>query len=60
MKTIENMLNLLERADQLIRLEATGTPEDFAEALGISRSSLFRLLDDLKSMKAPLKLMKGF
>ena len=55
MKTIENILNLLERADQLIRMESTGTPEEFATTLGISRASIFRLLDDFKNMKAPVK-----
>jgi len=32
----------LKRIDALIFMKATGTPEEFAEKLGIKRSNLFR------------------
>ena len=49
MKNLENIQRLIDKADKLIRLEATGTPDEFAVRLGISRASLFRLLEELKN-----------
>ena len=46
-----SLLKYLDRtvqADQLIRLKATGTPQEFARKLNISERSLYRLLDKLK------------
>ena len=37
----------LERIDTLIRLRSTGTPDQMAEKLGISRATLFRWLEQL-------------
>jgi DNA-binding transcriptional regulator LsrR (DeoR family) len=55
MKNLENIQKLIERADRLIRLETTGTPNEFAAKLGISRASLFRLLEELKNIEVPVK-----
>lgn len=52
--TFHEQLQRLKRIDQLIRLKATGTANDLAKRLDISRSSVFRLLDDLKGFGAPI------
>ena len=46
---------LIERIDQLIRLRATGTPKTIARRLEISESSLYRLIDTIKEMGAPVE-----
>ncbi len=38
----------------LIKFRRTGTPEQFAERLGICNSLLYRLLSELKEMGAPI------
>ena len=58
MTNYEEKLHLIERTDQLIRLNATGTASQLANTLGISRVSVFRLLKYLKSMGAPIKYCK--
>jgi len=36
--------------DFLISRKATGTPDEFAEKMGIARSSLFQYLQEMKEM----------
>lgn len=51
------MLKYIERIkamDQLIQMKATGTSEEFAEKLNISRSTLMEYIDVLKQMEAPI------
>jgi len=55
MKNFENMQKLIKRVDKLIHLEATGAPDEFAATLGISRASLFRVLEKLKKIEVPVK-----
>ncbi|MEM1124251.1 MAG: HTH domain-containing protein [Bacteroidota bacterium] len=38
----------LERLDQLIRLKATGTPEELAKRLKVSRSTLYNIFEFIK------------
>jgi predicted DNA-binding transcriptional regulator YafY len=38
----------IKKMNRMIRSGATGTPSEFAEALGISQSHLFRCLHDLE------------
>jgi predicted DNA-binding transcriptional regulator YafY len=45
----------LKRMDDLIRRKATGTPDQFAEKLGISKSMLMINLNELKELGAPIK-----
>jgi predicted DNA-binding transcriptional regulator YafY len=45
----------IERIDQLIRIKGTGTAEQLAEKLGISRRSVFNLLNEMKEKGAPIK-----
>ena len=42
-------INRIEQIDQLIRLKATGTPQELAKRLSISRSTLYNILDFMKS-----------
>ncbi|GAA4278666.1 hypothetical protein [Aquimarina mytili] len=45
----------MERIDQLIRLQATGSPEDFASRLEISKAKLYRIIGVMKKLNAPIK-----
>ena len=58
MKKHSDTQNLIERADRLIRLRATGTSVKFAVTLGISRATLFRLLQYLRETDKPVKYCK--
>jgi DNA-binding transcriptional regulator LsrR (DeoR family) len=48
MKKHSDIQNLIERANRLIHLQATGIAAEFSAQLGISRRTLFRLLDYLR------------
>ncbi|WP_019987854.1 hypothetical protein [Rudanella lutea] len=48
-QTFPQAIALIERIDRLIRQRATGTPEQMAERLGISRSTWFNYLTVLKN-----------
>lgn len=50
-KTIERM----NRLHVLIKEEKTGTPKYLAKQIGISRASLYRLIEEMKSYNAPIK-----
>ncbi len=52
--TFIEKLNLIERLDQLIRLKATGTADDLAEKLRISRRNVYMIMELMKSMDAPI------
>jgi biotin operon repressor len=45
----------LRRMDSLISMMATGTPEEFAEKLGIRRSTLFQSLQEMRNMGVDIK-----
>lgn len=45
----------LERMDNLIRTHSTGTPENFAKLLGISKSMLMINLAEIKRLGGPVK-----
>ncbi len=49
-KTVET----ISRIDQLIRLQATGTPKSLALRLGISKAKLYRIIDLMKQLNAPV------
>lgn len=46
-RRIHEALREIERVDALVRLKATGTPDEMAEKLGISRSTWFEYLNVL-------------
>lgn len=45
----------LRRIDSLISMMATGTPEEFAEKLGLRRSTLFQSLHEMREMGVNIK-----
>jgi hypothetical protein len=51
---IEKYQKMMERIDQFIRLEATGSPNDFANIRGISKSTLYDYLKCLKEIGADI------
>jgi len=53
--TFLEKLDALKRLDQLIRLNATGTPHKLAIKLDISRRSVFDLINLMKAMNAPIE-----
>ena len=48
----------IRKAHQLLLEEKTGTPQDFADKLKISRSQLYNLINQLKEFEAPIKYSK--
>ncbi len=55
MKIIIQHIELLERIDQMIRLQATGSPEELACRLGISKTKLYRIINLMKELNAPVE-----
>jgi predicted DNA-binding transcriptional regulator YafY len=47
--------NLILRLDQMIRLRFRGNADSLSRRLGVSRSTFFRLLDDMRSLNAPIE-----
>jgi predicted transcriptional regulator len=45
----------LRRMDSLISMMSTGTPEEFAEKLGLRRSTLFMSLQEMREMGVDIK-----
>ncbi|MFK7920399.1 MAG: HTH domain-containing protein [Bacteroidia bacterium] len=61
--SLRNNVRLLERLDYLVKLKATGNPASLARRLDMSVSTLYRYLNDLKELGAPIsycKLRKTF
>jgi biotin operon repressor len=45
----------LRRMDLLISMMATGTPEEFAEKMGMKRSTLFESLQEMRAIGVDIK-----
>lgn len=45
----------LQRMDLLIALKATGSPEEFASKMNLSRSTLFETLQEMKGMGVDIR-----
>jgi hypothetical protein len=45
----------LRRMDTLISMMATGTPEEFAEKMGMKRSTLFESLQEMRTIGVDIK-----
>lgn len=54
MRKLIKQIELLERMDQLVRLKATGRPRELARRLNISEATVFRLIDTMKELNAPI------
>ncbi len=48
-------IELIERIDRLIRLQATGSPATLASRLEVSRAKVYRLIDTMKALNAPIE-----
>lgn len=48
----------LQRIDRLIQMKATGTPEEFASKIGISRSTLMEYLSEMKELGGKITYCK--
>jgi biotin operon repressor len=58
MKAFEQ-IERLRRMNQLIKSERTGSPEEFARTLRISRRQLFNYLDEIKSLGVEIGYSKA-
>jgi len=47
-------IELIERLDQLIRFENTGNPKKLSDKLGISEAKLYRVINTMKDLNAPI------
>ena len=47
-------IELVERIDRLIRLNATGTPNQLADRLNLSKRQLYRVIGFMKELEAPI------
>lgn len=54
MRQLTKQIALLERVDQLIRLKATGRPKNLAEKLEVSEATVFRMIETMKELNAPV------
>ncbi len=54
MKQLTRQIALLERVDQLIRMKATGRPKQLAQRLNVSEATVFRIIDTMKALNAPI------
>ncbi|MGW8121803.1 hypothetical protein ACV07N_04015 [Roseivirga echinicomitans] len=52
-------LERIERLHNLIRLKATGPAKECAQRLKISERQLFRILEDMKNLGAPIDYDKA-
>jgi biotin operon repressor len=58
MKVFE-FLDKMSVFNRLVEQERTGTPEEFAERLGISRSALYDLIDELRSRDVDVRYSRA-
>ncbi len=54
MTKLTKQIELMERLDQLIRLKGTGRPKQLAERLEVSEATVFRIIDTMKELRAPI------
>ncbi|MEW7277767.1 hypothetical protein ABW636_04150 [Aquimarina sp. 2201CG1-2-11] len=47
-------IKMIERIDRLIRMQATGTPDQLASKLGVSKPKVYRLINIMKELNAPI------
>ncbi len=52
-------LDRISMMHKLVSRQKTGTPEELANRLGVSRTSLYELIDELRSRGAPIAYSKS-
>lgn len=55
---ITTYIRRIDRIDQLIRLQATGSPKELADKLGISKRTVYEYIEEMKLLGAPIKYDK--
>ncbi|MBN2899991.1 MAG: HTH domain-containing protein [Clostridia bacterium] len=58
MKVFE-YLDRISRMHRMLTRQHTGTPSEFASHLGVSRTTLYEMIDELKSRGAPISYSKS-
>lgn len=57
--TLFEQLKQIRRIDTLIQRKGTGTPEELARRLEVSRATVFRYIQALRDMGAPVSYCKS-
>ena len=57
--TFLEKLQVIERVDGLIRRKATGTAEELSSRLGVSRRTIYEIINVMKQMDAPIEYCKS-
>jgi predicted DNA-binding transcriptional regulator YafY len=52
---IQKFISRTRRLDHLIRRKSTGSPAQLANRLGVSEATIYRYIQELKDMGAPIK-----
>lgn len=52
-------LDRISRVHRMVEKHATGTPDEFAHCLGVSRTTLYQLIDELRLRGAPIVYSKS-
>lgn len=52
-------LDRISRMHRMLIRRRTGTPSEFASQLGVSRTTLYEMIDELKSRGAPISYSKS-
>lgn len=52
--TFEEELEILKSVDQQIKSESTGTLEEFATKIGVSKKCFFNTIETMKILNAPI------
>ncbi len=58
MKVFE-YLDRISRMHRMLTRQRTGTPAEFAGQLGVSRTTLYEMIDELRSRGAPISYSKS-
>jgi len=53
--TFLEKLETIDRLDQLIRMKATGSPQALSKKLGVTRKTIYNLINLMKAMNAPVE-----
>lgn len=57
--TFIEKIRIIERIDQLIKLKATGSSKELADRLNISRSTVYEIIECMKSMGAEIEYCRN-
>ncbi|MBI9063810.1 MAG: HTH domain-containing protein [Marinilabiliaceae bacterium] len=55
MAKLTKTIQLMERIDYLVKQRATGSPQELANRLSVSKASLHRVLEVMKELGAPIE-----